>query len=172
MAARCLKVYSKIRDFTEACLADYRSAFWTSGILVVAILLAAGCGDGRDTRLPVGGIVTVDGEPLKFGDISFLPIEGGDKATRPGGGRLGEDGSYQVTSYTLNDGLLKGKYKVRVLAIEPIGETSQRWHAPEKYSKAETSGLTVEILEETKELNFDLSWKGEKRNKPYVEKFN
>ena len=48
---------------------------------------------------------------------------------------------------------------------------SQRWHAPKGYSKHETSGFTVEITEETTDLNFDLTWEvDEKHAAAWVEK--
>ena len=64
-----------------------------------------------------------------------------------------------------------GKYEVMVSGIEPIGETAQRWHAPKKYADTKTSGLTIEISKNMGEVNLDLSWKGEKPSKPFVEKF-
>ena len=163
-------MYFKNRNRTKVRSFVYLRSFTFPSLLLTAILLAAGCGDGRDARYPTGGTVTVDGEPLKFGSVTFMPIQGTTKA-RPGGGSLSSDGTYQISSFTPNDGLLKGKYKVSITGTEPMGETGQRWHAPQKYSSLENSGLTAEITEENKELNFDLSWKGEKPGKPFVEKF-
>lgn len=161
---------TKIRS-TPSSSNPSSSNFWSVSLLLMAVLLVAGCGDGRAARVPVGGSVTVDGETLAFGSITFIPIKEGNKPTRAGGGPLRDDGSYQVTSFKPNDGLLKGKYEVMISGIEPISESAQRWHAPRKYANTKTSGLTVEIVEENKELNFDLSWKGAKPGKPFVEKF-
>ena len=139
-------------------------------LLLASVTIAVGCG-GRSGRVPVGGVVTVDGKPLEFGDITFLPIKGGNSEARAGGGSLSEGGNYQLSSYTPNDGLVRGKYQVYISATEPMGETAQRWHAPKKYASAQTSGLTAEITEENQELNFELSWDGEKPREPFVEKF-
>jgi hypothetical protein len=113
--------------------------------------------------------VTVDGEPLAFGSILFEPVAGGDN-NRPGGGALESDGSYRVSAYTAFDGLPPGSYRVAITGTEPLTVTSQRWHAPQKYSDASTSGLTVEIEKANDQLNFELSWDGEKPAKPFVEK--
>jgi len=163
-------VYFRTKRGTKVCTADFITRFWSASLLLIPVLLATGCGDGRVARVPVGGSVTVDGEPLAFGTVTFLPIKEGSKPTRAGGASLTADGNYQATSFEPNDGLLKGKYEVMISGIEPINESSQRWHAPRKYSNPKTSGLTVEIVEENMELNFELSWKGEKPGKPFVQK--
>ena len=60
---------------------------------------------------------------------------------------------------------------VAVNAVENINYKSQRWHAPKSYSKHETSGLSVEITEETTDLNFELTWEvDEKHSAAWVEK--
>ena len=76
-----------------------------------------------------------------------------------------------ISSYTPGDGLLIGSYNVQVRAVEPIDSSSQRWHAPRKYAKTNTSNLGAEINAETKELKFELSWDGEDPSEPFVEKF-
>ena len=147
-----------------------RSRFAWLVLPIILLPLCLGCGDGRETRVPVSGMVTVDGEPLKYGSITFMPVKTPGAASRPGGGSL-EDGRFSVSSYTANDGLLKGKYEAMVNAIEPIGDTAQRWHAPKKYANMKTSGLTVDVSGPIEDLKFDLSWEGEKHSKPFVEKF-
>ena len=135
----------------------------------VAILGISGCGDGRGVRVPVSGAVTIDGQPLAFGQIMFMPVVNGEN-NRPGGGSLNSDGSYRVSAYTAFDGLPPGQYKVAITGTEPISDDSQRWHAPKKYANVATSGLTADIEEATEELRFELSWKGEKPAEPFVEK--
>ena len=146
--------------------------FLLASLLLATVLPAGGCDGGRGSRVSVGGKVEIDGEPLKFGTITFLPIKEGDSPTRAGSGEFDEEGRFQASSYTPGDGLLKGKYQVFITATEPMGETGQRWHAPKKYAGAGTSGLTTEILTATEDLDFDLTWDGEKNRKPFVEKFD
>ena len=135
----------------------------------LSLIVFAGCGDGRGVRVPVSGKVTIDGAPLAFGSVLFEPLEGGEN-NRPGGGALESDGTFRVSAYTAFDGLPPGSYRVAITGTEHISDTSQRWHAPKKYSQPGTSGLTAEIEEETDQLNFDLSWEGEETSEPFVEK--
>ena len=145
-----------------------RNWFRLTMLLVFSIALLSGCGDGRAKRVSVSGTVTIDGTPLAFGTVTFMPDS---TASRAGGGSLDKNGVFQVSSFTPNDGLMPGKYSVMILAIEPINQTSQRWHAPKKYSVTKTSGLTCEINEAIDDLNFELSWEDEDPSEPFVEEF-
>lgn len=132
-------------------------------------LVLVGCGDGRGKRVPVAGVVKIDGVPVAHGSVTFFPVNPGEKS-RPGGASLDENGRFQVTSYEPNDGLIIGNYEVTVMAIEPINGASQRWHAPQKYSVRTSSGLTQEITKESNEIEVNLTWEGDKHSKPFVEK--
>ena len=129
-------------------------------------LFLIGCGDGRPSRVKVSGFVTVDGEPLKFGSVNIRPAAGGRSAS----GSLDSNGAFIVTMYEKGDGLPPGSYRVAIKATQWVSDGVQRWHAPKKYADHENSGLTVEISEPTSDLTFDLTWDGEKRSKPWVEK--
>lgn len=146
-------------------------AIWTMFLLSFSLLLLAstGCGDGKGVRIPVSGNVTIDGKPVGFGRISFEPIDKPGKFI--GGSSLGTDGSYQVTTFTAFDGLPPGKYQVTITATEAMGDSGERWHAPKKYSMLDKSGLTAEVNEETKTIDFELTWKGDKKSAPFVVKF-
>ena len=139
-------------------------------LAIAAFAVTCGCNDGRGKRVPVSGKVTVGGQVLEFGSISFTPVIS-QKGSRAGGGTLGEGGTFRVTSYTAYDGLLPGQYKVAVSAIEPINDASQRWHAPQRYASLEDSGLTIDIDSQTDSANFELTWEGDDHSKPYVENF-
>ena len=134
--------------------------------MVASVLIATGC-DNRPSRVPVSGQVTIDGEPLEFGSITFYATGGG----RPGGASLAEGGSYSVTMHDPNDGLPPGKYTVTVAAAEWVSDKACRWHAPKHYQDAKTSGLTAEIKNEATTMNFNLTWKGDSHGKSWVEKF-
>ena len=134
------------------------------------LLITAGCGDGKGRRIPVSGVVTIDGHSLSHGSVTFMPVSKGD-GFRAGGGSLNENGEFQISSFTLSDGLLVGKYDVTVLGTEHISESAQRWHAPKKYSELKNSGLTAEIASDVEKLTFELTWKGSKNSKPFVEKY-
>ena len=134
--------------------------------LVCVAFLLTGC-DGRPSRVKVSGHVTCDGKPVEFGGVSLKPVGGG----RGGGGEIKSGGAYTVTMYEPGDGIPLGAYTVVISSVETLNPRTIRWHAPKKYAKPETSGLTVEITESTSDLNFDLTWDGDKHSEPWIEKF-
>ena len=141
--------------------------FFLLSSLIIGFIGVVGCGDGRVKRVPISGKITIDGEPLTFGTIQFFPVKEG----RMGKGSVKPDGSYAVDYYEKGDGLPKGEFKVRILAGEYVSDTRLRWHAPKKYSKRATSGLTGTIDGETESLDFELTWKDNgKHDAPWVEK--
>lgn len=130
---------------------------WSLGSTLVVILTALGCGDGRPDRVPISGVVTIDGQPLAHGSILFKPANG-----RSAGGALDSQGRYFLTYYEKGDGAVPGEYTVAVSANEQLGETAMRWHAPRKYSNPETSELKATVDEPREDLNFELKWDGGK----------
>ena len=84
-------------------------------ILFIAVTMAAaGCGGA--SRAGVSGTVTVNGQPLEAGDISFAPVapQGG-----PTAGAAIVRGRYKVSA---EQGLLPGEYKVQVHAFRGTGK--------------------------------------------------
>ena len=142
----------------------------TMFVAAALLLFAIGCGDGRGTRVPVSGTVTINGSPLTTGSVTFLP-EAGSVNSRAGAGTLDSDGRFRVTSYKAFDGLLRGKYSVIITSSEEIGPTTYLWHAPRQYSLPGQSNLTAEIESETDELKFALTWETDPdHSAPYEEK--
>lgn len=138
-----------------------KRACWGAACMVLVVAVA-GCGDGRPTRVPVSGRVTVDGVPLKFGFVRFLP----EGAARASTGRMNGDGRFEMTCFGDKDGVVLGKHRVEVIAIEEVDDSHIRWHAPKKYSSWGTSQLVQDISGPTDELHLELSWGG---GKPFIE---
>lgn len=137
--------------------------FRPAGLILLAALVGPGCGDGRPKRVPISGTVTIDGQPLKFGSVAFVPQTG-----RTAGGSLDSNGRYELSCYEKGDGAMVGDYKVAITGVESLGEHAQRWHAPQKYRDAQQSGITATVDGPRDDLNFEISWGG---GKPFVEKF-
>jgi hypothetical protein len=132
-------------------------------LLLIAFGIAViGCGDGRPDRLQVSGQVLIDGKPLSYGFVRFVP-----KGGRPAGGRLDEQGRFTLSSYGTNDGIIPGVHRVEVDASEEISSTQKKWHAPKKYFRYKSSGLEQEIAGPTDSLVINLTWDG---GKPFVER--
>jgi hypothetical protein len=145
----------------------------------MALIVVLGCGDdtGIGKRYPVSGRVTLKGEPLKEGRITFQPAD--PEKGRPAAGEIQPDGTYRLTTLTPGDGALPGQYKVTVTAkkvdttevlktvMEKGGGGRQHEIAkanqaaksliPNKYSLADTSGLTAEVKEGSNTKDFDLT---------------
>src|SRR4029078_12895844 len=79
---------------------------------IILLIAIPGC-DKHPTRVPVSGQVLIDGEPLKYGAVVFVPESG-----RSSIGTLDERGHFSLTCFTPKDGALLGKHKVQVLANE------------------------------------------------------
>jgi hypothetical protein len=130
-------------------------------IVLLLLPLLAGC-DDRPTRVPVSGIVTIDGQPVTRGNIKFVPQNG-----RPSAGAIGEDGRFTLTCYDGNDGALLGTHRVQIASNRIISDSKIEWFAPPKYADFRTSEINVEITEPVDDLNIDLTWGN--RKGPYIE---
>ena len=131
-------------------------------ILLLVTIALIGCGDGRPKRLAVSGQVLIDGKPLGYGFVRFVP-----QGSRPSGGRLDEQGRFTLSCYGANDGIIPGVHRVEVDGSESISSTQTKWHAPKKYFRYKSSGLQQEITGPTDSLVINLSWDG---GKPFVER--
>lgn len=131
-------------------------------VLVATIGAVMGCGDGHPPRLEVSGQVLIDGEPLTYGTVRFVP-----KGARPSVGKLDENGHFTLSCYGNEDGVIPGVHQVQVHAGEPLSGTKVMWHAPKKYALFKSSPLKQEITESTDSLVINLTWDG---GKPFVER--
>ncbi len=139
-------------------------------VVMLLLLLASfpvvgavvGCSDGRPDRLEVSGQVLIDGKPLTYGFVRFVP-----KDARPSSSRLDENGRFTLTCYGNEDGVVPGVHQVEINGGESLSGTKKYWHAPPKYAFFRTSPLTQEITESTDSLVINLTWDG---GKPFTER--
>jgi hypothetical protein len=132
-------------------------------LLVLAINLLAGC-DGRPARVPVSGQVLLDGKPLGYGQVLFIPDIG-----RQSTGTLDSEGKFTMTCLQPNDGVIVGNLTIAVLSGEAKSPTKVFWHAPKKYSDPQTSGISKSITENTENLLIELTWKDNPPGHPFLE---
>jgi hypothetical protein len=118
------------------------------GLAVSLALLASGC-FGPNTA-SVSGTVTLDGQPLPNGNVSFYPE--GSEAGAPAYGQTDAAGRYSLSTGS-DAGLAPGKYVAVVVATK---EPPQLYDAtgaevppipitPAKYANVQTSDLRVEV---------------------------
>lgn len=110
--------------------------------------LSLGCGSGLQS---VTGSVSYKGQPLARGTITFSPEKG-----RPSGGDIENGKIANVTTFSPNDGVAVGKYRVAIAALDKPGEMTAKWLIPERYGDVAKSGLTAEIKNGENVLSFEL----------------
>ncbi len=129
---------------------------WRVGIApLVLVALLLGC--GSDVELaPIRGKVLYNGQPLKFGGVTFQPIAG-----EPATGTIQSDGSFTLTTFDEGQGATVGKNQVRVTCYErqdpnappaKLGEdVLGKLLIPQRYTSYDTSGLTIVVSPEGKD---------------------
>ena len=113
-------------------------------ILGVCLLLLVGCGKNVQVK---GKVTFEDGSPLTTGMVIFQA--GSTQSKAP----IEEDGSYVVGTLKADDGLPRGTYQVYItgaVEVSGISVTGAMLAPPvelidSKFTKPETSGLTVEV---------------------------
>jgi hypothetical protein len=150
--------------------------FVLGALAVASLTFAPGCGggDGLGKRVPITGKVTYNGQPVKKGQISFVPeASDGHAATA----QIVNGEIKEASTLEANDGILPGKYKVAISAQEDVdvSDVTKKYKAmpdpaelakaraagkkliPDKYTNALDSGLTADIATPNQVVTFDLN---------------
>lgn len=122
-------------------------------VVALAAIAIVGCNRGPDL-VPVSGTVMIDGKPLTYGTVRLIPDSG-----RPALSNIDSEGRFKLMTDE-HEGVVAGTHAVEVMAVEPISEYQNKYHAPEEYGSAITSGLTATISEPTDNLEINLTWGG------------
>jgi hypothetical protein len=112
-------------------------------------ILCAGCGENRPTVYRVKGKLLWQGRPA-VGAVVFLHLEGqavdnqnpakGRKPT----GTVGEDGTFELSTYGKKDGAPAGRYRISVIWAKNTGNGDEVEHMlPEHLMNPATSNLPV-----------------------------
>ena len=128
------------------------------GWLPLAILCAVGLtslmGCGGVKRLPVSGTVTLDGQPLNGGILSFSPDTAKGNTSQISGNSPVKEGHYELQTTAINSadsgsGVPPGWYKVFLKT--PNLSTKKNPQSPievnDKFKSVETTPLSVEVKE-------------------------
>lgn len=129
---------------------------------LMLIISLVGCGDGKIPLGKVSGVVTVNGKPLRKGQIEFFTD------ARPAYGTVENGEIVSVITYKTGDGVPLGIHQVAIrpkideaAAMSPpkngVSPFKADLSVPTKYQNAETSGLTAEIKRGENKLTFELN---------------
>lgn len=134
-----------MRSLTRSQSPVCRQAAWV-GTAIIVITSLAGC--GSEFGATVSGVVTLDGETITPGFVTFVPE---DLTAVPAVSDLDSGGSYKLST-NKKAGLVPGIYRVSVQAFEPpVGPPGQRIYTPskplvpKKYLQVNTSGLEYTV---------------------------
>jgi hypothetical protein len=131
--------------------------------LSICSLCLTSCGGGL---IRTSGVVTLDGDPIRNAAVMFVPVDGG----RPSTGRTDAEGRFELSTIVPGDGTAPGEYTVTITACESLVPEDEagpvtdedyeneqiRWIVPQRYSRAETSGLTADVGRKNHEFPFEL----------------
>lgn len=118
---------------------------WFAAGLILSLM--TGCGSDRVPTYPVRGRVQFDdGDPVRLGTIELESKEFGTTAT----GRIQEDGTFVLGTYTPTDGAAAGEHTAIVVQIIIGDGTFQHSKdhgrpVPRRYGGYETSKLSVTV---------------------------
>lgn len=83
-------------------------------VLSAVTFLAAGCGGGTPSTVPVKGtLVFEDGKPVAGASIRFVGAAG----SRDASGYTGKDGAFELSTFSTGDGAVPGEYTVVVTKV-------------------------------------------------------
>ena len=130
------------------------------GAALLAAVLGVSCKGGRRPVFPVRGQVFFEGKPTPEALVIFHPLDDPDpNAPRPVA-RVAADGSFAPTTYTADDGAPAGRYAVTIAWVKERDNQNASKEdqqepknlLPDRYARAETSGLEVHVKEGPNEL--------------------
>ena len=133
------------------------------GLVMVVLLLGAGCTRGPAPLAPVSGKVTYRGLALPNGTIVFAPDRSRGQKGPLAYGKIDSNGAYRL--YTGDAaGAAAGWYRVTVTALAPAAipiaanaPSLPQSLVPEKYRDPGLSKLACEVLaDRTNEIDFNL----------------
>jgi hypothetical protein len=138
-----------------------RTLCWV--LLVSSAALVGGCrGVDLPDRTAVQGSITLDGQPVTTGEITFMPDEAKGTIGPSASGAIDAMGHYTLTTDHQGrggDGAIVGFHRVRIVSREEVEPgMPSRSLIPQKYGNFATSGLAAEVKEgEGNALNWQLS---------------
>ncbi|MBN9122593.1 MAG: hypothetical protein J0I06_26170 [Planctomycetes bacterium] len=130
-------------------------------LVPVLVLLAAGCGPDGPKCVPVSGKVTLDGGKVPGPGFIYFTTDGSGKEgiSRPGTAEFDTEGNYRAMTFAPGDGLLPGKYLLRVdcwkTAPNLEGKPTVSF-LPQRYQNAAQSKLELTVEPGAKPVTYNI----------------
>lgn len=138
-----MQVFEPVSSGRSSSMMIYFSGVTMSGrfhqaVLALLFVCMVGCGDSGPPSGTISGKVTLGGEPITSGNVSFYSEQLGSGAQAS----ISQDGTY-----TLANALQTGEYQVAVRGVDgnPGEPEPEPTKVPKKYWMEATSGLTVTL---------------------------
>jgi hypothetical protein len=133
-------------------------------LVVVALTLLSGCSDNGVRTIPVRGRITYGGGPWPAaGAIYFTPLESTGKTMRPALARFEKDGVFSARTFVDGDGLIPGKYVMKVECWEfaptlVAGAPEPKSYVPVAIQTGTAEGWKLEVADgkDSLELKLDV----------------
>ena len=134
--------------------------------LCMGVVVLGGCNPPPAPCFPVSGKVIWQKKGLPSGAVNFTPDASKGNNLKEGPmGVIGADGTYTLSTNG-RSGAPLGWYKVTISTIVPPGESVTTGQAmpkpvniPGKYSKPDSSGISIEVTENPKPGQYDIELK-------------
>lgn len=132
--------------------------------LLAVSLATSACGGGGERLYPVHGQVFYEGKPADGAIVFFHPqsdpaVQADPEGVHPStvvlpSGKVGPDGSFELTTYNRGKGAPAGRYVVTVSWIRSTGpaDDDEQYLLPAHYLNPATSALPVEIKDDDNKL--------------------
>jgi hypothetical protein len=88
------------------------SPIMSRAVLVFVCFLPLACGNSEPKVYPVRGEVFFNGQPASGAVVHFHPLD--EEQCAPAFATVAEDGSFELSTYTTNDGAEAGEYVVTI----------------------------------------------------------
>ena len=139
----------------------------TALIACAGLLLFSGCFGGNSDLGSVTGTITIDGEPISYANVTFMPVQG-----RASIGRTDENGVYKLVYTVGQEGALIGNHKVIVRTKvvkepnygekgaetkDPVRLKGRKELLPKKYCDRNSTELTATVESGSNTIDFDLT---------------
>lgn len=127
--------------------------------VLLAVLGATGCSGSKnpwEKTFPVSGVVQFKGKTVAGAELAFFPIDASAPDEVRPKAKSDANGRFEASTFTHNDGLPAGKYRVTVVhhevAVSKGTIVAKPNTLPAKYATLDKTDLQVEILANHKEM--------------------